>query len=359
SLPVIYVTQAGMKKYFSDHSEVLDIDLNVAFKENITNGTNVTGYKDNAAASIVVIAAHYQTAVSGGASNTVKHGADDNASGIATLIELAKMLSGSKAKNNNYLFLALDGNDNGSSALSSWLLSAANNIASINYMVNLDMVGGYGDSKKLAVQGYSTSPAWKQIFTAIPDKKVELAIDSSNAANGPFAAVYKKEVPGLSFSSAEHTDYTTTVDDENKINYAGTLLILKFIDKLIETADVQGRIAFEKSAPKPASVAIEQTNIKPGKTDDPGVATTKTSVSLGVIPDKAGSQAGLKISGVTAKKIASKLGLQPGDVLTNLGTYPISDLKSYLQALSNFRAGDKTTLRIKRGEDDKEFAVEF
>ncbi|HEX8462354.1 MAG TPA: PDZ domain-containing protein, partial [Segetibacter sp.] len=87
--------------------------------------------------------------------------------------------------------------------------------------------------------------------------------------------------------------------------------------------------------------------------------TTKNSVSLGVIPDKLNDGEGLKIIGVSPKKIAEKLGLQKGDMLTNLGNYKITDIQTYMTALAGFKPGDKTILKIKRGKEDKEFAVEF
>jgi S1-C subfamily serine protease len=68
---------------------------------------------------------------------------------------------------------------------------------------------------------------------------------------------------------------------------------------------------------------------------------------------------GLRINGTSPKKLAARIGLQSGDILTYLGTYKIEDVKTYIHALSAFKSGDKTVLRIKRGKENKEFAVEF
>ena len=359
-IPVVYITPAGLKKYFNDRSEMLDLELNVAFRENILNGSNIIGSIDNGVASTIVIGAHYFFGSPASVTELIAAGADDNGSGIATLIELARMLAVSKAKNNNYLFVAFGGPDKGSIAANYWLDNSSNT-SPINYMVNLDMVGSYSDGKKLLVHGYNTSPVWNELFTTIADKKLELTVDSGNITTDPAASFYKKGIPELSFSSASHADYASGTDDESKINYPGILQITKFISRLVETTDTKGKIAFAKSPQNtPAAKVAETAVVNAEKADEATLATsTKTTVSLGVIPDRSNSETGLKISGVTPKKLASKLGLQPGDVLTNLGTYPISDLKSYMHALSNFKAGDKTTLRIKRGKDDKEFAVQF
>ncbi|MCW3107743.1 MAG: aminopeptidase [Segetibacter sp.] len=365
SIPVIYVTPDGYKKYFNDHSQILDIELNVAFKEQTINGSNVIGYIDNAAPSTIVVGAHYNYVFtdtnheSAKAAKATVSGADDNSSGIAMLIELARMLSASKAKNNNYLFIAFGSYDKGSTAGNYWLENPTIT-APLNYMFNLDMVGSYSESKRLSVQGYGSSPIWKEVFTSIPDKKVDVSIDSIGMVLDPCASFYKKGIPELSFSTATHADYSAT-DEEGKINYAGELQIAKFISRLVEATDSKGKVAFAKIVNDyaPAIKAAEQPETNPVKTAEPLAATAKTAVSLGVIPDKTNSETGLRISGVSPKKLAAKLGLQPGDVLTNLGSYIISDLRSYMHALNNFKTGDKTTLRIKRGKDDKEFAVEF
>jgi aminopeptidase YwaD len=366
-IPVFYITAEGHKKYFSDHSQVLDVDGNIAFKEDVISGSNVIGYLNNGAASTIVISAHYSPKKElGGKSDesvrSVSPGANDNGSGVATLIELARMLSASKAKGNNYTFVAFGGNDGGSTASSYWLENTSINTP-INYVLNLDMVGSYSDSKKLLVQGYNTSPVWSEVLTSVSDKKLQVSIDSLSNVTALNASFYKKEIPELTFSAADHQDYLTAADEDGKINYAGTVQIARFISRLVQAIDSKGKVGFSKVSNQHTTavkVAESTTVAKPVRPDEAAAASlSRTTVSLGVIPDKANNDSGLKISGVTPKKLASLLVLQSGDVLTNLGSYKISDLKTYMQALSNFKAGDKTTLRIKRGKDDKEFAVEF
>ncbi|GEO11465.1 M28 family peptidase [Segetibacter aerophilus] len=366
-IPVFYITAEGHKKYFSDHSQVLDVDGNVAFKESNFSGSNLVGYLNNGASSTIVLGAHYAPSAreAGKGEEATKPstaGADDNASGVATLIELARMLSASKAKNNNYVFVAFGGADRGTIASNYWLENAAISTP-VNYMLNLDMVGSYSDGKALLVQGYSTSPLWKEVFASLPNKKLQVNIDSVSSVSAAASSFYKKDIPELYFSSANHQNYTTAVNDESKINYSGTLQIAKFITSLVEAMDSRGKVGFAKTSNQsaPAAKVAEPTAVaKPASANEnQGSAISRSTVSLGVIADKTNSEEGLKISGVTPKKLASKLGLQSGDVLTDLGSYKISDMKTYMQALSNFKAGDKTTLRIKRGKDDKEFAVEF
>jgi hypothetical protein len=354
AIPVIYITPEGYKKYFGDHSQMLDVDLNIAFSENNISGNNVIGYLDNAASSTIVIGAHYNHSTD----NAV--GADDNGSGVAMMIELARMLAASKAKHNNYMFIALSGNDKGLAASNYWIQNATVTVP-INYMLNLDMVGRYSETNNLSIQGFNSSPVWNELFTLIADNKLHVNIDSIGAIADPHASFYQKGIPVLSFSSSKHENYVNTADEETNINYAGELQIAKFISRLVEATDSKGRLSFARSSSSTNATgktgAVATTEVRNVETT---AAMQRATVSLGVIPDRTNAaQTGLKIIGVTPKKLADKIGLQAGDVLTYLGSYKIADMKSYLQALSNFNVGDKTVLGIKRGKDDKEFTVQF
>lgn len=345
SIPVVYILPDGYKKYFVDHSQLLDIELNVAFKEKYRNGHNVIGYIDNGAPTAVVIGAHYdhlgwgEDANASDSGKIIRNGADDNASGTALLIELARMLKSSKAKTNNYLFIAFSGEEIGSLGSKYWLDKPTITLP-VNYMVNLDMVGRYEATRKLSVGGYGSSPLWSQLITSANDKNLELKLDSTAGTTGDQVPFYRKDIPILFFYTGNHTDFHKATDDVDKINYDALLHIGKYLGRVIEFTDGKGKIAFAK-APEPVMMLA------------------KTTVSLGIIPDNTSNKDGLKINGVSSKKLAEKIGLQPGDVLTQLGSYSINDMNSYILALSNFKAGDKTTLKIKRGKEDREFAVEF
>lgn len=246
TIPVIYVTSLADKKYFSDHSQILDIDLLVAFKESRMNGNNIIGYLNNQASSTVVIAAHYHNAASINKSDRVA-GADDNASGVAMLIELAKMLTASKAKSSNYIFIASGGVDNGFSGSSYWLENNAVNTP-INFMVDVDMVGSYGTNKKLLIKGYPTSLVWGEVIASMNNTKPAIQVDTLSTISGLPSYFYNKSLPVLSVSSSTHAAYANQSDSEDKINYAGELQIAKFITRLIEITVLKGKAAFTKTS---------------------------------------------------------------------------------------------------------------
>ncbi len=269
-IPVIYIMPSGYKKHFPDHSQVLDIELNVAFREGSRKGHNVIGYIDNGAPSAIVIGAHYDHLGMGEDANTldtgklIRHGADDNASGTALLIELAKMLSASKAKSNNYLFIAFSGKEIGLLGSKYWLDKPTLNTP-VNYMINLDMVGRYDSDKKLLIGGYGSSPVWQQVISGIGDKTLQVKFDSTIAGPGDHETFYRKNIPVLFFNTGVHSDFHKATDSADKLNYEGELRIARYIARLIETTDNKGKIAFAKTQEtvKMRGINIQSSAVKP------------------------------------------------------------------------------------------------
>jgi hypothetical protein len=345
SIPIIYVTKAGYKKYLSDPFATLDLSMKVAFYEKKKTGNNIIGYIDNGAANTVIIGAHYDHLGFGEDANaldTVKavhNGADDNASGVAAMVELARMLATTKSKTQNYLFVAFSGEELGLIGSKYWLDNPTTTL-NANYMINMDMIGRYEAARMLTVGGYGTSPEWSSIFASVNDKSLALRFDSSGGGPSDHASFYRKNIPVLFFFTGSHPDYHKVTDDWDKINFEGQLQIVKLINRVIQATDVRPKLAFTKTA-------------------EPKAGPTQFSVSLGVIPDYSFTSGGLRIDGVSPQKIAEKIGLKAGDVLLKLGDHKINDMNSYMQALSRFKKGDKTTVRILRAKEEKEFAVEF
>jgi Zn-dependent M28 family amino/carboxypeptidase len=345
TIPVIYVTQAGYKKYLSDPFATLDIAMKVGFTSKKKSGNNVVGYIDNSSPQTIVIGAHYDHLGLGEDANaldTIKgihNGADDNASGTAAMIELARMLSINKSKTHNFLFVAFSGEELGLIGSKYWLDNPTVTV-NTNYMINLDMVGRYDATKALTIGGYGTSPEWSNIFTAVNDKSLKIKFDSTGGGPSDHASFYRKNIPVLFFFTGSHADYHKVSDDWDKINYDGQFQIVKLISRIIAATENKGKLAF-------------------AKTTEPQMGTTKLPVTLGVIPDYSYSGTGLRIDGVSPQKTAEKIGLKAGDVLMKLGDHDITDINAYMKALGYFKKGDRTSLRIVRVKEQKDFEVEF
>ncbi|HQR92433.1 MAG: hypothetical protein B7Y15_00080 [Bacteroidetes bacterium 24-39-8] len=344
-IPVIYITKTGIKDHFSDNSASFNLSLKIAISERKRNATNVVGFINNNEANTVILGAHYdhlgynedKNALDTG--HIIHNGADDNASGTAALLELARLLKKSAPKNNNYLIIHFSAEELGLFGSKYWLDNPTTAITP-NYMLNMDMVGRYDTAHKLTIGGYGTSPAWGAYFTANPNANLMIKLDSAGSGPSDHASFYRKDIPVLFYFTGSHPDYHKATDDWDKINYEAERQIVQSIYQLIVYMDDKGKLAFTKTREQQA-----------GK--------RSFSVSLGVIPDYGFSGTGMRIDGVSPGKLAEKLGLQAGDVLLQLGEFKFVDVNSYMTSLGKFKKGDKTSLKIKRGTEEKTFEVQF
>jgi len=307
--------------------------------------TNVAAYINNGAANTVVIGAHYdhlgynedKNALDTG--HIIHNGADDNASGTAALLEIARLLQQKSPGHNNYLFLHFSGEELGLLGSKYWIENPTMPGA-INYMLNMDMVGRYDTSHKLTVGGYGTSSKWSAIWNAVSTPLI-VKFDSTGSGPSDHASFYRAGIPVQFFFTGSHVDYHKATDDADKINYEGTAQIVTLAYQMMGITDSLPKLDF-----------IKTTEPQMGR-------STKFTVSLGVIPDYGYSGTGMRIDGVSPGKLAEKLGLKAGDILLQLGEYKFVDVNSYMQTLGKFKKGDQTELRIKRGSDEKNISVSF
>ena len=271
--------------------------------------------------------------------HVIHNGADDNASGTAALIELTRMLLKTAPANNNYLILHFSGEELGLLGSKYWLDHPTKNI-SANFMINMDMVGRYDTARKLTIGGYGTSPVWSEVVPAISASLVT-HYDSTGSGPSDHASFYRKDIPVLFLFTGSHPDYHKATDDWDKINYSGQEEIVRWVYRLLEATNSKGKLPFTK-------------------TREPQMGRSSGfTVSLGVIPDYGFTGTGMRIDGVSPGKLAEKLGLQAGDILLQLGSYSFVDVSAYMQSLSKFKKGDKTSLRFKRGSEEKVVDVQF
>lgn len=359
AIPAVYVSKATAKKYFSDKSATLNIKLRTSISEKNRIGHNVIGYIDNRAATTVILGAHYDHLGYGEDGNSmirnfdhpmIHNGADDNASGTAALIELARLLKASKATKNNYLFIAFSGEELGLFGSKYFTENPTIDLKTVNYMINMDMVGRLNDSTKVVtIGGYGTSPAWGEYFKPIEADIKKLAAnpllvfkyDSSGTGPSDHTSFYRKDIPVLFYFTGLHTDYHKPTDDADKINYNGEVMIIQHIKNLVECEDAKPKLVFTKT--KETQTSTNQ----------------RFSVSMGIMPDYTFAGTGVRADGVTDGKPAQKAGLKAGDIILQLGDNNISSLENYMQALGKFKKGEKTKVKFKRGSETLEATVEF
>lgn len=247
SIPVIYITANGYNRYFMDNSQTLNIELNVALKETIRYANNAIGYIDNGAASNIVIATPYDSEYQEENQNIAKekktNGSSNVISGTSMLIELARMLHTSKAKNNNYSLIAYSCQDT-LSQNSKWLNNSAIAVRA-NYIINLYRVSRYNEDKKLLIEAYGTSPDWIENIKPLADKSLEVSFDSSSI-QGRKVSIYPVKIPVLNFLTNTVGNHNQVTSYNNRINYEGELSIARFICRLAEATGTKAKLAFSK-----------------------------------------------------------------------------------------------------------------
>jgi hypothetical protein len=361
TIPVIYITKEVATKYFTDPSAPLQLAFTVDLQEKIRKGTNVVGLIDNGAAHTVILGAHFDHLGYGEDGNSrhtaheaaIHNGADDNASGTAALIELARKLKSSEAKGNNYLMIAFSGEELGLYGSKYFTEHPTVDLKTANYMINMDMVGRLNDTTKVVtIGGYGTSPIWSNVLSTtnfkLPNPGVDMApssltikIDSSGTGPSDHTSFYRKDIPVLFYFTGLHTDYHKPTDDADKINYQGIQTIVKHIYTIIQSLDKQPKLSFLKTR------------------ETQTTTSARFSVSLGIMPDYTYTGAGVKADGVSEGKAAEKAGLKAGDIVLQIGDYTISSMESYMQTLGKFKKGDTTTVKYKRGNEVVNVTVTF
>ncbi len=344
-ITIVYITKKGFSKYFSDELSTYEIEASIEFEHASRTAHNVAAFIDNKAANTVILGAHLdhlgynedRNALD--INNNVRNGADDNASGTAALIELAKALQKKSPKNNNYLILHFSGEELGLFGSKYWL-EHPTYAGNYNYMINMDMVGRYDTSRKLTVGGYGTSTKWANILASVPTSLIT-HYDSAGSGPSDHASFYRKDMPVLFMFTGSHSDYHKATDDWDKINYVGESQIVRYVQSIIKTTDAEGKLDFLKT--REAAMG----------------RSTKFTVSLGVMPDYAFTGTGVRIEGASQGKLGEKIGLKGGDVLLQVGDYKLVDVMSYMQALSKFKKGDATVLVYKRGADEIKIDIVF
>lgn len=346
AIPVIFAKSMAYKLLMDGTKPKATIS--VELKKVEATGHNIIGYIDNKAENTIVLGAHYDHLGYGGAESlyrgapAIHNGADDNASGDAALIELARNLKNGANKASNYLFIAFSGEEKGLLGSNYFVKHPTIDLKKVNFMINMDMVGRLKmEDRTLQVLGVGTSPAWKETIEKIQIDSVKIKTAESGVGPSDHTSFYLADIPVLHFFTGSHDDYHKPSDDEEKINYAGELSVMKIILHLIDEKNGKEKLAFTKT--------------KDAGNDE----VPRFKVTLGVVPDYAFEGEGMRIDGVSDGKPASKAGLKSGDIVIQLGENKVLDMMSYMKALGKFTKGETTTVKVKRGTDTVEAQITF
>jgi hypothetical protein len=307
-------------------------------------GRNVVAFLDKKAEKTIVIGAHFDHLGMGGqgslhrGDSAIHNGADDNASGTAALLALAKIFKYETLKS-NILFIAFSGEENGLWGSNYFVKNPTVDLKTVNYMINMDMVGRLNPEKSLAVHGVGTSPSFPPVLDPINADSLKLVPSESGVGPSDHTSFYLQDLPVLHFFTGQHADYHKPSDDADKINYEGLVQVVRYISRLIAGLDAEPKLAFTKTK---------------DSSDSP-----RFTVSMGVVPDYLYDGKGMRVDGVSEGKPAQAAGLQKGDIVVQLGDSTINDMMGYMRALSVFKKGDSTQVVIERAGQKIAAKVKF
>ena len=325
----------------------------------LIEGSNVIGMIDNGSKSHVVIGAHYDHLGMGGENSgslsgevDIHNGADDNASGVAVMLNIAQSLKGSQYKKNNYIFVAFTGEEKGLYGSNNFLKHPPNYkntmiyLNTINYMINLDMVGRLNPDKGLVINGVGTSPIWKTIVEKADTMNIPLHTTESGLGPSDHASFYLKDIPAIHIFTGSHEDYHKPTDDAEKLNYEGMLKISELVVEIVHELNSKLKLAFTRTK------------------DDDGQSSSSSSrmklkVTLGVIPDYLYDGKGMRIEGTKEDKPAANAGIIGGDIVIQIGEVEVNDMKSYIGALQTLEEGQKAKVKVLREDEEMVFDVQF
>lgn len=306
------------------------------------NTQNVVGVVKgrNSGNQHVIIGAHYDHLGMGGSGSrkpdtvAVHNGADDNASGVAVMLELAAYFA-KHQPHSDLVFVAFGAEEMGLLGSRHYISNPKMDLKNAKAMLNLDMVGRLDGNRTLSIGGTGTAIQMDSIIDS-RSRSHRFEIRKNPEGTGPsdHASFYSEKIPVLFFTTGVHDQYHTPEDDVDSINFEGLSDITHFLIEIIEALsnDEQAITYSESGIPQNAPTR------------------TRLKATLGIVPDMGSQTTGLRVAGVRPGGPAHQAGLQKGDVIIAIDGQPVENIYDYMYRLANFKKGDRINLEIKRDE---------
>ena len=355
-------TTARIAVGFRDVSPVVSFKINTIKK--LSDAYNVVGVLEGTDAALkneaIIIGAHYDHLGRGGQgslaanSTEIHRGADDNASGTAALLELARRFAKEKSNKRTLIFIAFGGEEEGLLGSKHYVNNPVFPLDKTVAMINMDMVGRLAEDK-LTVGGIGTANEWKGLVEKLNNEKVNQIIDKKDPAYGKtertfvvanfalqlneegfgpsdHSSFYGKQIPVLFFFTGTHTDYHKPTDSADKINYAGLTKITNYVGAIVNAIDRNPARPTYKVAPSSNTGGRAQFN-----------------VTIGVVPGYGDSNDGMLLDGVRDGSPAAQAGLKAGDKIVKFAGKEIRNVQDYTFVLGELKADTEYEIEIIRG----------
>ncbi len=326
--------------------EPLRASLSVDIERVRKQVNNVLAYLPGKSAEYVVIGAHYDHLGRGGSSSLapsqlgqVHPGADDNASGVAGLLELARVFSAQRGQlERGILFAAFAGEELGILGSSYWVKHPTLPLGQAVAMLNMDMIGRIKDGK-VYIGGVGTGSTLKGLVeSAVGRHKLTVDYSASGYAASDHTSFVTQRVPVLFFFSGLHSDYHKPSDTWEKIDAPSAVRLLDLVADLTT--------ALTSGGERPQFVKVEAETRAPGAPSGGG----GYGPYFGSIPDFGQVPSGVRFADVRPNSPAAKAGLLAGDILIQFGEMPVKNLQDFTYALRKSKVGDVVEVKVLRGD---------
>jgi hypothetical protein len=303
----------------------------------------------------IILGAHYDHLGLGGAGGSsrnpdtvaVHYGADDNASGVALLIEIAERIAlEKKYPERNFLFLAFGAEEMGLLGSKFFADSSMIPLDSVSLMMNLDMVGRMKDSQ-LQVIGTGTSAEGEKIITGLAHKdSISLTTSPEGFGGSDQTSFYGKDIPVLFLTTGVHTDYHTPGDKAEKLNYPGMVKVAAFAFQILDTVSrMDSMLTFLELGPKTM----------------PAARQGRGMITLGLMPDitDTDDSLGMRVEFVTPGKPAEKGGMKKGDIILAIDGKPVNNVYDYMFRLQKLNRGQQIIVTIGRNGKNIDLLIQL
>jgi aminopeptidase YwaD len=303
----------------------------------------------------IVMGAHFDHLGMGGTGSSsrkadtvaVHHGADDNASGVAMMLEIAQKFALTKGSHKRSIIcVAFTGEERGLDGSRYFVDNPGMDLSKVDIMLNYDMVGRLNETKDMQINGVGTAEGLKEKAISFCDTNL-LKLNFTEAGSGPsdHSSFYAKDLPVLFFTTMAHDDYHTPSDTWDKINYKGMVVISDLIYKMaFEFASDTGKLHFREAGPK----------------SDVTRNYRRRGATLGIMPDFAGViKNGLRVDQVTKGGPGANGGIQKNDIITAINSKQVNNIYDYMARMQQVKKGQIISVEVLRNNKKEVLIIQL
>jgi len=357
SLVSLENTVIQMKEKFKSIELKKNVSVSTTVKYKTVQTQNIVGVlpgiDEKLKDEYVVMGAHYDHLGFGGEHSgsrrpdhyEIHNGADDNASGVSVMMELAEQFSHNNSNKRTLVFVGFGAEEMGLLGSKYFVKSGVIENENIQIMLNMDMVGRL-DRKvnKISIGGTHTAVNLEsEIETIVSKASLQSSFSPEGYGPSDHSSFYVNDTPVLFFFTGAHNDYHTPDDDADKVNYNGMKVLSQLIYSIADYfSTMDERLVFQEAGPKQQE------------------KRQRFKVTLGIMPDYTYSATmGLRIDAVLKNKPASIAGLKGGDIIIKMNGNSVNDIYEYMHRLSEFNPGDEVKIKVVRSKEEKTVIVKF